>query len=103
MNPNKHPSQGPETLPGTSNQQQMRRLSSPKEESRRRARIQSGRARETRTTGRKGHSAAEGRKVRCRKTTTVRLCPYYLRSRFKELEGRPEEYWDRQSTTEQPQ
>ncbi|GFU08752.1 uncharacterized protein TNCV_991061 [Trichonephila clavipes] len=37
-------------------------------------------------------SAAEGRPVRSGKTTTVRPCPYYLRSRFKELEGIPEEH-----------
>ncbi|GFU85735.1 uncharacterized protein TNCV_2434831 [Trichonephila clavipes] len=81
---------GPETLPGTSNQRQMRRFSPPKEESRRRARVQSGRARETRTKGSKEHSAAEGRPVQSRKTT-VRPCPYYLRCRFKEPEGLPEE------------
>ncbi|GFT37538.1 uncharacterized protein TNCV_5090051 [Trichonephila clavipes] len=89
-NSNKHPSQGPETLPDTSNQQQMRRFSSPKEERRRGARVLSDRARETRTTGSKGHSAAEGRPVWSGKTTTVRPCPYYLRSRFKEP-GQPEE------------
>ncbi|GFW16508.1 uncharacterized protein TNCV_2351321 [Trichonephila clavipes] len=77
---NKHPSQGLETFPGTSNQQQMRRFSPPKEESRRGARVQSDRARETRTTGSKGHSAAEGRPMRSGKTTTVRPFPYYLRT-----------------------
>ncbi|GFV29556.1 uncharacterized protein TNCV_1340861 [Trichonephila clavipes] len=69
----------------------MRRLSPPKEESRRGARVQSSRAREIRTTRSKGHSAAEERPVRSRKTTTVRPCPYYLRSHFKETEGLPEE------------
>ncbi|GFX25905.1 uncharacterized protein TNCV_2899311 [Trichonephila clavipes] len=68
----------------------MRRLSHPKE-SRRGERVQSGRARETRRIGSKGHSAAEGRPVRSRNTTTVRPCSYYLRSLFKELEGLPEE------------
>ncbi|GFU77276.1 hypothetical protein TNCV_4853771 [Trichonephila clavipes] len=51
----------------------------------------------------KGHSAAEGRPVRSRQMTTVRPCPYYLRSRLKEPEGISEEHWDRQSTAEQPQ
>ncbi|GFW09844.1 retrovirus-related Pol polyprotein from transposon opus [Trichonephila clavipes] len=76
---------------GTSNQRQIRRFSSSKEESRRGARVQSKRAQETSTTGNKGHSAAEGRPVRSGKTITVRPCPYYLRSRFKEPEGQPEE------------
>ncbi|GFU23481.1 uncharacterized protein TNCV_114001 [Trichonephila clavipes] len=69
----------------------MMRFSPPKEESCRGARVQSDRARETRTIGSKGHRAAEGRPVRSGKTATVRPCPYYLRSRFKEPEGLPEE------------
>ncbi|GFU22231.1 uncharacterized protein TNCV_2251451 [Trichonephila clavipes] len=56
----------------------MRQLSPTKEESWREARVHSDKARETRTTGSKGHSAAEGRPVRSGKTTTVRPCPYYL-------------------------
>ncbi|GFT59681.1 retrovirus-related Pol polyprotein from transposon 412 [Trichonephila clavipes] len=91
-NTNKHPSQGPEILPGTSNQGQMKRFSPTKEESWREARVQSDRARETRTTGSKGHSAAEGRPVRSRRKPRVRPCPYYLKSRFKEHEGLPEEH-----------
>ncbi|GFX36195.1 uncharacterized protein TNCV_2065361 [Trichonephila clavipes] len=39
----------------------------------------------------KGHSAAEVRLVRSGKMTTVRPCPYYLKSRLKEPEGIPEE------------
>ncbi|GFV46222.1 uncharacterized protein TNCV_5037101 [Trichonephila clavipes] len=74
-----------------------------RKESTRGARVQSDKARETRTTGSKGHSAAEGRPVRSGKTTTVRSCPYYLRGRLKEPEGIPEEHWDRQSTAEQHQ
>ncbi|GFY18370.1 uncharacterized protein TNCV_2395991 [Trichonephila clavipes] len=49
------------------------------------------RAQETWKTDSKGHSAAEGRPVRSRKTTTVLPCPYYLRSHFKEPEGLSEE------------
>ncbi|GFW07552.1 uncharacterized protein TNCV_3916851 [Trichonephila clavipes] len=56
-------------------------------QSRRGARVRSDKARETRTTGSKGHSVAEGRAVRSGKTTTVRPCPYYLRSRLKKPEG----------------
>ncbi|GFV34781.1 uncharacterized protein TNCV_1450851 [Trichonephila clavipes] len=63
-----------------------RRFSPPNEESRRGARVQSGRARENRTTGSKEHSATERRPVRSRKTKTVKPCLYYLRSRFKEPE-----------------
>ncbi|GFW68461.1 uncharacterized protein TNCV_3300031 [Trichonephila clavipes] len=96
-------SQGPETISGPSHQQQMRQFSPTKEESRRGARVHSDKARETRITSSKGHSAAEGRQVRSGKTTTVRHCPYYLRNRFKEPEGILEEHWDRQSTAEQPQ
>ncbi|GFU53156.1 uncharacterized protein TNCV_3023771 [Trichonephila clavipes] len=88
---NKPPTQGPEILSGTSNQGKIRKFSPLKEESRRGARVQSDRARETRTTGSKEHSAAEGRRVQSRKTTTVRPCPYYLKSPFKEPEGLPEE------------
>ncbi|GFW74556.1 uncharacterized protein TNCV_2414551 [Trichonephila clavipes] len=61
-----------------------------KEESRQGARVQTDKTRETRTTGSKGHSAAEGRPV-CYGKTTVRYCPYYLRNRFKEPEGIPGE------------
>ncbi|GFX67880.1 uncharacterized protein TNCV_1973821 [Trichonephila clavipes] len=68
----------------------MRQFIPTKEESRRGARVHSDKARETRTTGSKGHSVAEGRPDRSGKTT-VRPCPYYLRSRFKEPEGIPEE------------
>ncbi|GFW64427.1 hypothetical protein TNCV_812621 [Trichonephila clavipes] len=60
-----------ETFKGSSNQRQMRRFSPPKEESRLGARVQFGRAQETRTTGSKGQGAAEGRPVRSRKTTAV--------------------------------
>ncbi|GFU69973.1 uncharacterized protein TNCV_5004151 [Trichonephila clavipes] len=62
-----------------------------KEESSREARMESGKVRETRTKDSGGHSAAEGRPVRSREKTTVRPCPYYLRSRFKRPEGLPEE------------
>ncbi|GFW29870.1 uncharacterized protein TNCV_3937371 [Trichonephila clavipes] len=61
---NFNPSQGPESIAGPSHQQKMKQLSPPKEESRRGARVQSDKARETRTTGSKGYSAAEGRPVR---------------------------------------
>ncbi|GFY22645.1 uncharacterized protein TNCV_2179061 [Trichonephila clavipes] len=69
----------------------IRQFNPPTEESRRGARVQYDKARETRTTRSKGHSAAEGRPVRSRQTTTVRPCPYYLRSLLKEPEGIPEE------------
>ncbi|GFX19780.1 uncharacterized protein TNCV_2076871 [Trichonephila clavipes] len=86
---NFNPSQGPELISGSSHQQQRRQLSPTKKESRRGARVQSDKARETRTTGSKGHSVAQGRPVRSRKTTTVRSCPYYLRSHCKEPKGIP--------------
>ncbi|GFS95527.1 hypothetical protein TNCV_814741 [Trichonephila clavipes] len=55
----------------------MRQLSPPKEESRRGARVQSDKARETRTTRSKRHSAAEGRPVRSGKTITEKETPYF--------------------------
>ncbi|GFU10043.1 uncharacterized protein TNCV_1797331 [Trichonephila clavipes] len=76
----------PEVLPGPSNQGQMRRFSTPKEESSRKARVESDKARETRTKDSGRHSATEGKLVQSRKKTTVRPIPYYLRSRFKERE-----------------
>ncbi|GFY34667.1 uncharacterized protein TNCV_1373581 [Trichonephila clavipes] len=57
---------------GTSNQGQMRRFSPPNEESSRGARVQSYRARETRTKDIGVHSAAEGRPVRSRRKPTVK-------------------------------
>ncbi|GFU81482.1 uncharacterized protein TNCV_4926131 [Trichonephila clavipes] len=80
MPQNFNPSQGSESISGPSHQQKLRQSSPPKEESRRGARVQSDKARETRTTRSKRHSAAVGRPVRSRQTTTVRPCPYYLRS-----------------------
>ncbi|GFV33358.1 uncharacterized protein TNCV_1498781 [Trichonephila clavipes] len=49
----------PETIAGPSNQQQMRKFSPTKEDSRGGARVESEKARETRTIGSEGHSAAE--------------------------------------------
>ncbi|GFY01017.1 uncharacterized protein TNCV_1364221 [Trichonephila clavipes] len=51
---NKNPSQEPEILPEPSNHRQMRRFSPTKEESSREARVESGKARETRTTESEG-------------------------------------------------
>ncbi|GFW22166.1 uncharacterized protein TNCV_1632961 [Trichonephila clavipes] len=69
----------------------IRQFQPPTEESRRGARVQYDKARETRSTHSKRHSAAEGRPVRSRQMTALRPCPYYLRSRLKEPEGIPEE------------
>ncbi|GFS61715.1 hypothetical protein TNCV_2169451 [Trichonephila clavipes] len=76
-NTNKHPSQGPGILPGTSNQGQMRRFSPTKEESRREARVQSNRP---------DRSRQQEPLQRAQRTTRG-----------------AEEYWDRQFTTVQPQ
>ncbi|GFX00379.1 uncharacterized protein TNCV_1273731 [Trichonephila clavipes] len=85
-----NPSQGTVSIAGPSHQQDIRQCSPPTEESRRGARVQYDKARETRTTRSKGHSAAETRPVRSKQTTTVRPYPYYLRSRLKEPEGKQE-------------
>ncbi|GFS76815.1 uncharacterized protein TNCV_4424181 [Trichonephila clavipes] len=97
-----NPSQGTASIAAPSHQQDARQCNPPTEESRRGARVQYDKVRETRTTHSKGHSTAEGRPVRSRQTTAVRPCPYYLRSRLNEPEGTPEEHWNRQSTAEQP-
>ncbi|GFW97551.1 uncharacterized protein TNCV_880481 [Trichonephila clavipes] len=78
------------SIASPSHQQDIRQCNPPTEESRRGARGQYDKALETRTARSKGHSAAEERPVRSRQTTTVRPCPYYLRSRLKEPEGIPE-------------
>ncbi|GFW64425.1 uncharacterized protein TNCV_812601 [Trichonephila clavipes] len=80
---NFNPSQGLYTVSCPSNQQQIRKFSLTTEESRQGARVQSDKARETRTTGSKGDSAAEGRPCRSVRTTTVSPCPYYVRNKFK--------------------
>ncbi|GFX45956.1 uncharacterized protein TNCV_2163311 [Trichonephila clavipes] len=86
-----HPSQGTVSIASPSHQQDIRLCNPLTEESKRGARVKYDKARQTRTTRSKGHSAAEGRPVRSRQTTTVRPCPYYLRSHLKEPEGIPEE------------
>ncbi|GFV30944.1 uncharacterized protein TNCV_4013781 [Trichonephila clavipes] len=86
-----NPSQGTVSIAVPSHQQDTRQCNPPTGEIRRGARVQYDKARETRTTHSKGHSANEGRPVRSRQTTTVIPCPYYLRSRIKEPEGIPEE------------
>ncbi|GFU46782.1 retrovirus-related Pol polyprotein from transposon 297 [Trichonephila clavipes] len=84
-------SQGTESIAGSSHQQLIRQFHPPTEESRRGARVQYDKARETRASHSKIQSAAEGRPVRSRQTTAVRPCTYYLRSRLKEPDGIPEE------------
>ncbi|GFW01696.1 uncharacterized protein TNCV_4086111 [Trichonephila clavipes] len=65
----------------------------PHQQSSRKTRMEAVRTKETRISTHRGHSAAEGRPIRSRRkpTVCVRPCPYYLRSRFKEPEGLPEE------------
>ncbi|GFU58390.1 uncharacterized protein TNCV_58021 [Trichonephila clavipes] len=88
-------SRGPQSIAGPLHQLDTRQCKPPTEESRQGAKVQYDRARETRTTPSKGNSAAERRPVQSRQATTVRPCPYYLRSRLKKPEGIPEEHWDR--------
>ncbi|GFW90584.1 uncharacterized protein TNCV_566221 [Trichonephila clavipes] len=87
----KNPSQGQESIPGESHQLDIRQCNPHTEESRQGARVQYDRARETRITPSKGHSAAEGRPVQSIQVTAVRPCPYYLRSRVKQPEKIPED------------
>ncbi|GFU89358.1 hypothetical protein TNCV_1783401 [Trichonephila clavipes] len=88
MDTNKHPSQEPEILPGSSNQGQTRRSNPPHQQASRKTRMEADRTGRTRSTHR-GHRAAEGRPFRSRRKPTVRPCIYYLRSRFREPEGLP--------------
>ncbi|GFX19697.1 uncharacterized protein TNCV_2076051 [Trichonephila clavipes] len=83
-------SKEPETLPGSSNQVQTRRSNPLHQQSSRKARMEADRTEETK---RSTHRTVQwmGRPVRSRRKPTVRPCPYYLRSRFKEPEGLPEE------------
>ncbi|GFW20341.1 uncharacterized protein TNCV_3457791 [Trichonephila clavipes] len=69
---NKHPSQEPEILPGTSNQGQARRSNLPKQKSSRKISVESDRTRESRPNTNREHSAAEGRPFRSRRKPTVR-------------------------------
>ncbi|GFS86464.1 uncharacterized protein TNCV_513351 [Trichonephila clavipes] len=100
-----NPSQGTESIPGTSQQLDVRQCNPHTEEGRQGSRVQYDRARGTRRAPSKGHSAAEGRPVWSRQTTAVRPCPFYLRSRLKEPEGIPEDQRSTgiKSTAEQPQ
>ncbi|GFX49575.1 uncharacterized protein TNCV_4902171 [Trichonephila clavipes] len=50
-----------------------------------------GKHRETKTTKDGTNRAAERRTVGTKRTTAVRPCPYYLRSRVRQTEGFPEE------------
>ncbi|GFX33331.1 hypothetical protein TNCV_811931 [Trichonephila clavipes] len=68
---NKHPSQEPEILPGTSNQGHTRRSNPPKQKSSRKTRVESDRTRETRPSTNRGHSAAEDTLQRTKRTTGV--------------------------------
>ncbi|GFW16424.1 uncharacterized protein TNCV_442991 [Trichonephila clavipes] len=70
---NNNPSQGPESIAGLSHQQMIRQFNLPTEESRREARVQYDKTRETRTTGARRNTRGA------------------------------EEHWDRQSTAEQSQ
>ncbi|GFV69867.1 uncharacterized protein TNCV_2193541 [Trichonephila clavipes] len=85
-----HPSQGTVFIASSTHEQDIRLCNPPTEESRQGASVQYDKARQTRTTLSKGRSAAEGRPLQSRQTTTVRPCPYYLRSHLKEPEGIPE-------------
>ncbi|GFV95297.1 uncharacterized protein TNCV_4586721 [Trichonephila clavipes] len=86
-----NPSQGSQSIAGTSHQIDTRQGKPPTKGSRQGASVQYDRARETRTTPSGGNSAAEKRPVLSRQATAVRPCPYYLRSRVKQPEEIPDE------------
>ncbi|GFW20531.1 uncharacterized protein TNCV_3537311 [Trichonephila clavipes] len=86
-----NPSQGSQPIAGPSHQQDSRQDKSPTVASRHERSGQYSKARETKTTKNGTNRAAERRTVRSKQTTTVRPCPYYLRSRVRQPEGFPEE------------
>ncbi|GFX78621.1 uncharacterized protein TNCV_30611 [Trichonephila clavipes] len=86
-----NPSQGSQSIAGPSHQQDSRQDKSPTVASRHEGSGQYNKARETKTTKNGTNRAAERRTVRSKQTTAVRPCPYYLRSRVRQIEGFPEE------------
>ncbi|GFT98739.1 uncharacterized protein TNCV_3791891 [Trichonephila clavipes] len=86
-----NPSQGSQSIAGPSHLRNARQGKPPTEGSRQGTSVQYDRARETRTTTSGGNRAAEKRPVRSKQATAVIPCPYYLRSRIKQPEGRSEE------------
>ncbi|GFX56534.1 uncharacterized protein TNCV_74801 [Trichonephila clavipes] len=86
-----NPSQGSQSIPGPSYQRDTRQGTPPTEGSKQEKSGQYDKARETRKTTSGTNRAAERRPVRSKQATAVRPCPYYLRSRGKQLEGIPEE------------
>ncbi|GFY31632.1 uncharacterized protein TNCV_4199431 [Trichonephila clavipes] len=85
-----NPSQGSQSIAGPSHQQDSRQDKPPTEGSKHEGSGQYNKTRETKTTKNGTNRAAE-RPVRSKQATTVRPCPYYLRSRVRQTEGFPEE------------
>ncbi|GFV26071.1 uncharacterized protein TNCV_4002841 [Trichonephila clavipes] len=81
---------GSQSIAGPSHQRDTRQGKPPTEGSKHEKwAIRQGR--ETRKTTSGTNRAAERRPVRSKQATTVKPCPYYLRSRVKQPEGIPEE------------
>ncbi|GFV00783.1 uncharacterized protein TNCV_1385981 [Trichonephila clavipes] len=85
-----YPSQGSQPIAGPSHQQDSRQDKSPTVASRHEGSGQYNKARETKTTKNGTNRTAERRTVRSNQMTSVRPCPYYLRSRVRQPEGFPE-------------
>ncbi|GFY21308.1 uncharacterized protein TNCV_3993521 [Trichonephila clavipes] len=79
------------SIAGPSHPRDSRQDKLPTEGSRHEGSGQYDKARETRTTKKGTNRAAGGRPVRSKQATTVRPCPYYLRSRIRQPEGFTEE------------
>ncbi|PRD30765.1 UNVERIFIED_CONTAM: hypothetical protein NCL1_25415 [Trichonephila clavipes] len=84
-------SNGSKSNKGPSHPRDSRQDKLPTEGSRHEGSGQYDKARETRTTKKGTNRAAGGRPVRSKQATTVRPCPYYLRSRIRQPEGFTEE------------
>ncbi|GFT36834.1 uncharacterized protein TNCV_174491 [Trichonephila clavipes] len=86
-----NPSQGSQFIAGPSHQQDSRQDKPPTEGSRHKGSGQYNKIWETKTTKNGTNKAAERRPVRSKQATAGRPCPYYLRSRVRQLEVFPEE------------
>ncbi|GFW76662.1 uncharacterized protein TNCV_4943791 [Trichonephila clavipes] len=86
-----NPSQGSQSIAGLSHQRDTRQGKPATEGSKHEMSGQYDKAQDTKKTTSGINRAAERRPVRSKQATSVRPCPYYLRSRVKQCEGIPEE------------
>ncbi|GFV02986.1 uncharacterized protein TNCV_2744491 [Trichonephila clavipes] len=86
-----NPSRGSQSIASPSHLRNTKQGKPPKEGRKHDMTGQYDKARETRTTTSGTNRSAGRRPVRSKQVTAVKLCPYYLRSRVKQLKGVPED------------